>query len=209
MYHLISYMLLGITLSAPIGPVNAAQLDKGIKHGFLHAWIFGLGAAAADVMYMILVYFGVIHFLNTPFIQTLLWLFGAFILIYSGIESIWNSGRPEVKDQRNHESLIKSCSAGFIVSAVNPMSVLFWLGIYGSVLADMASGSFQMVLLNSAAILAGILLWDLSLAVTASSFRRFLTDRIIRGIAIVSGIFLIGFGVYFGTEAVQMMISRL
>ena len=30
----ISYMILGLSLSAPVGPVNAAQLDKGIKKGF-------------------------------------------------------------------------------------------------------------------------------------------------------------------------------
>ena len=35
--------LLGLSLSAPVGPVNAAQIDRGIKSGFWHAWIFGVG----------------------------------------------------------------------------------------------------------------------------------------------------------------------
>lgn len=39
----LSYIFLGLSLAAPIGPVNAAQLDKGIKGGFLHAWFVGLG----------------------------------------------------------------------------------------------------------------------------------------------------------------------
>lgn len=33
--------MLGFTLVAPIGPVNSARLDKGIKNGFWHAWIVG------------------------------------------------------------------------------------------------------------------------------------------------------------------------
>lgn len=30
----LSYVFLGLSLAAPIGPINAAQLDKGIKMGF-------------------------------------------------------------------------------------------------------------------------------------------------------------------------------
>ncbi len=37
----LSYILLGVSLAAPIGPVNAAQIDKGLKHGFLHSWLVG------------------------------------------------------------------------------------------------------------------------------------------------------------------------
>lgn len=34
----IGYVFLGLSLSAPIGPINAAQLDKGIRGGFWHAY---------------------------------------------------------------------------------------------------------------------------------------------------------------------------
>lgn len=53
---LLSYVLLGLSLAAPIGPVNAAQL--GIKFGFLHAWLVGVGAVLADGVYMLIVYLG-------------------------------------------------------------------------------------------------------------------------------------------------------
>lgn len=39
-----TYVVLGISLSAPIGPINAAQLDRGARFGFMHAWLVGLGA---------------------------------------------------------------------------------------------------------------------------------------------------------------------
>jgi len=82
---LFSYVLLGLSLAAPIGPVNAAQLDRGIKYGFLHAWLVGVGAVLADGVYMLIVYLGLVSFINTPFIQTFLWLFGCFVLLYTGI----------------------------------------------------------------------------------------------------------------------------
>lgn len=82
------YIFLGLSLSAPVGPVNAAQIDRGIKSGFWHAWIFGVGAMAADIVYMLLIYFGVAQLLTAPLVKTFLWLFGFFVLTYTGIESL-------------------------------------------------------------------------------------------------------------------------
>lgn len=84
----LGYVFLGISLAAPIGPVNAAQLTKGIYGGFWHAWLVGLGAMLADAILMLIVYLGVFQFLETPFMQTLLWSFGCFVLIYTGVDSI-------------------------------------------------------------------------------------------------------------------------
>ncbi|GJM82731.1 hypothetical protein HMSSN139_52270 [Paenibacillus sp. HMSSN-139] len=105
MNSFLSYVLLGLSLSAPIGPVNAAQLDKGIRGGFLHAWFVGLGALSADLLYMLLVYFGVVHFLNTPFMKTFLWLFGFFVLTYIGIDSLKQAGKIPAGEMRGSEPL--------------------------------------------------------------------------------------------------------
>lgn len=55
---------------------------------FWHAWIFGVGAMAADIVYMLLIYFGVAQLLTAPLVKTFLWLFGFFVLTYTGIESL-------------------------------------------------------------------------------------------------------------------------
>lgn len=202
----INHFLLGLSLAAPIGPINAAQMDRGIRGGFLHAWLVGLGAMAADGVFMLLVYFGVIHFLSIPFMKTFLLLFGFFILTYIGIESLINSGKIGNEMRSSKESLAKSFSAGFIMSISNPLSILFWVGIYGSVLADMiAKYNAKEVLLYSSAIMAGILLWDVLMALVASMFRKFLTGRLLAAISIISGLSLIGFGLYFGFEAYHVL----
>ncbi len=55
----ISYLFLGLSLSAPIGPINAAQLDRGIKKRlFLQAWLVGVGAMTADALYMFFSVYG-------------------------------------------------------------------------------------------------------------------------------------------------------
>lgn len=202
----LSYIFLGLSLSAPVGPINAAQLDKGLKKGFWHAWLFGLGAVLADILYMVLVYLGVVHFLSTPFMQTFLWLFGAFVLIYSGIESVMNAGKVSISSDKQDGSLLSSMLSGLFMSLSNPMTILFWLGIYGSVLvktaADYGTGN---LLLYSAAIISGVLIWDLTMAGMASIFRKFMSNRALTTISITSGLSLIVFGVYFGVRAIRIL----
>lgn len=206
----ISYIFLGLSLSAPIGPINAAQLDKGLKRGFMHAWVVGLGAVCADIIYMLLVYFGMIHLLDAPFIKAFLWLFGFFVLVYTGIESIMNSEQVTSIEARGvGESLFKSFTSGFLMSLFNPLSILFWLGIYGSILAKMTSEySMDQLLVYSGAIVFGILLWDVLMAGASSIFRKILTNRLLKIISISSGLSLVGFGLYFGVQAVQLLFFQ-
>lgn len=205
---LFSYFFLGLSLSAPIGPINAAQLNKGIQGGFWHAYVIGLGAIIADIIYMLLVYFGVIHLLESPFIKSFLWLFGFFVLVYTGIESIKDAGKitSSSQIQNNSSSLRKTFMSGFLISLLNPLSILFWLGIYGSILAkSVAVFSIQQLLIYSGAIIVGILLWDVCMAAASSVFRKFLTFRILKSISILSGLSLVGFGLYFGVQAVDLL----
>ncbi|MGG3624705.1 LysE family transporter [Bacillus gobiensis] len=205
----LSYMFLGISLAAPIGPVNAAQLNKGVKQGFFHAWIFGIGALLADITYMMLVYFGVINFLDTSFMKAFLWLFGFFVLTYSGIEGLLGIGKFKTS-MRNEKkaTFFKSLSSGFAMSISNPLTILFWLGIYGSILAQTASveNTGQLVF-YSAAIILGILIWDVTMAMIAGGARRLLASNILTGITIVSSISMIAFGIYFAVQASILLFS--
>ncbi|WP_054958282.1 LysE family transporter [Paenibacillus dakarensis] len=202
----LSYVILGLSLSAPIGPINAAQMDKGIKKGFWHSWLFGLGAVLADILYMVLVYMGVVHFLKTPFMQTFLWLFGAFVLTYTGIESLISAGKVTISANKREEGLAASAVSGFLMSISNPMTILFWLGIYGSVLAKTASEyAAGDLLIFSSAIILGVLIWDFTMAGMSSIFRKFFSQRAITALSVLSGLSLIGFGIHFGVKAIKLL----
>ena len=203
---LLSYLLLGVTLAAPIGPVNSARLDKGIKNGFWHAWSVGTGSMAADACFMFLIYFGVIHFLNQPSVQVFLWLFGGFVLIYSGIEGMMKANSLSISYQRQKDSLLKCFFTGFVMSITSPLSILFWLGIYGSVLAKTAADTGTGgLLLYSAMIFIGLGVWDIFVALLTSVFRKYLSSKSLYFISVLSGISLILFGGYFGWHGLSAL----
>jgi L-lysine exporter family protein LysE/ArgO len=198
----LSYILLGLSLAAPIGPINAAQIDRGIRNGFMHAWLIGVGAVVADGVYMLVVYIGIVQFLENSFMKTFLWFFGCFVLIYTGVETLLNANKLNLENSRSREPLIKSFFSGFFMSISNPLTILFWLGIYGSVLAKTAASyESSHLILYSSAIFIGLLIWDITMAGIASNFRKFLTSQLLVGISLLSGVSLIGFGIYFGFQA--------
>ncbi|MBB5175114.1 LysE family transporter [Texcoconibacillus texcoconensis] len=206
---LLTYIFLGISLAAPIGPVNAAQLDRGIKNGFLNSWLVGLGATVADTFYMLLVFLGVYHLIEIPFIQSFLWIFGSFLLIYTGIESLSSAKQIPLKGfDMNREAGSKSFLAGFFISLFNPLTILFWLGIFGSIIAKtVTSYDTEEVILYVSAIFVGITLWDFTMAGLSSTLRKFLTYRLLTAISVFSGVSLFGFGIYFAIQAATVLFS--
>lgn len=202
----LSYVFLGLSLAAPIGPVNAAQMDKGIKHGFFNAWVLGLGSVTADLIYMLAVFLGLAHLIEIPIVKAFLWLFGFFVLVYTGIEGLLSSRSMGLSNSRGKESLQKSFVTGFLMSISNPLTILFWLGIYGSVLAKTAAMyDFEQLLFYSSAIIIGLLIWDISMAFVASGARKLLTAKFLTTITLISSLSLIGFGLYFGFEAYKLL----
>jgi L-lysine exporter family protein LysE/ArgO len=202
----ISYIILGLSLAAPIGPINAAQLDRGIKSGFFHAWLIGLGSVVADIFYMCTVYFGMVHFIEIPFVKAFLWLFGFFVLVYTGIESIVSATQLGTDSRESQDSYTKTFMTGFFMALSNPLTILFWLGIYGSILAKTASSfNTDQLILYSCAIIIGLLLWDVTMAAVASGFRKVLTTGILKVISVISGLSLLGFGAYFGLQAIYLI----
>ena len=202
-----SYFLLGITLAAPIGPVNSARIDKGIKNGFFHAWVVGVGSMIADGIFMLLVYLGFVQFITIPYVQIFLWLFGGFVLIYTGVESMMRVNKLSLDDYRTKDSLSKSFLTGFIMSITSPLSILFWIGIYGSVLAKTVSTSgTTSLIVYSSMIFLGLTFWDLAVAFLTTGFRRFLNDTSLKIISAISGLSLLGFGAYFAYQGIKALI---
>ena len=87
---------------------------------------------------MALIYLGVIHFLEKDIIKLFLWSFGAFVLIYTGIESLKMRIKLALVILKMTIQLLKAFLVSFM-SLSNPLTILFWLGIFGSILAKAAS----------------------------------------------------------------------
>ncbi|WP_107926657.1 LysE family transporter [Lysinibacillus parviboronicapiens] len=207
MDSIFTYIFLGISMAATIGPVKTVLLNTGFKNGFFHAWFFSLGALTTDIIYMFIVYFGIGQFIDSLLLKMILWSFGCFVLLYTGIENLLSLHKIDMDLKTGKRTrLRKSIISGFFMSLMNPLTILFWLGIYGSILAKTAEASTgYQIILNSIAILLGIILVDFIMAFSSSVARKLLSTQLLKTVSFISSIIMIGFGIYFGMQAFQAL----
>lgn len=207
MSDIIRNILLGITLAAPLGPASVAVMQNGFQRGFKRAFITGIGITLADATYLMIVFFGLSSFLNSLTVKVLLWTFGTIVLIYLGVQSLRegaekiNRGPSAVTTARN------PLLAGYIINISNPLAVVWWLGIFGSVLGGLEAGSSRLnALVSSSAILAGILFWHSLMSVMSHWGKRLLNPKTIRVISVLAGIALILFGLRFAYAIIETIL---
>jgi threonine/homoserine/homoserine lactone efflux protein len=97
---------------------------------------------------------------------------------------------------------------GYLVNISNPIAVVFWLGIFGSLISASGEAAAETTALQQGlAILAGILTWHTSMSMLTHWGKRFVNERSARIISIVAGLALIGFGLRFAYNAIITIIS--
>ncbi|MFJ7648287.1 LysE family translocator [Lysinibacillus sp. NPDC097279] len=209
MDSIVTYIFLGISMAATIGPVKSILINTGLKNGFFHAWFFSLGAITTDIIYMFIVYYGIGQFINSIWLKTILWSFGCFVLLYTGIESLLSLHKIEIDSKTGKRTRLRhSIMSGFFMSFLNPLTILFWLGIYGSILAktsDISTG--YEIILVSTSILIGIIFIDFIYSFLSSVARKLLSIKLLKTVSFISALLMIGFGIYFGKQAYQALFQ--
>ena len=207
MLEIVRNIALGISLAAPIGPVNVEVIRRGLGRGFLPAFSLSRGAASADTTYLLLIFFGLSSVINISVVKTLIWTFGAMVLIYLGYQSVKESLGNVVLDRAGTRSGRNSYVAGYIITISNPMTIVWWVGVFGAVLgSSIRDASRVAALSNSLTIIVGVIAWFFTLSLLLHWGRRFINETAMRYISLIAGLVLIGFGVHFGYRAIASRI---
>jgi L-lysine exporter family protein LysE/ArgO len=200
--QILQNIVLGISLAAPIGPANVAVIRRGLKYGFLPAFLVGLGVVFADMTYLLLIYFGLSNFINVPVVRTVIWICGTVVLLYLGYDSVKGYFKGVNLEDSETKTGGNSFLIGYAINISNPMTIVWWLGVFGSTLASSLRGvSPTVALLSSLTILIGVLLWHFMMSVLLHWGKRFVSETRMKYVSLIFGLVLIGFGCHFGYTA--------
>ena len=208
-YTLVQNILLGLTLAAPIGPVNLEIIKRGLNSGFKQAFLTGAGAMCADTTYLILIFFGLTSFLNFAFMKIFLGIAGGIILIYLGAASAKDFFRKaDATENKPHRLFKSSYVNGYVLAISSPMTIVWWTGVFGALLAAQTHTQTTIsAFFSCLSILLGCFLWVFSLAAALHWGKKIINEKITRFISFFAGLFLILFGIYFLYRAVGLIIS--
>lgn len=207
-YTLLQNILLGLSLAAPVGPVNVEIIRRGLKSGFRQALLTGAGAMSADATYLTLIFFGLISFLDIPAIKIILGIAGGVILLYLGLTGIKEFFQKSPAAAKEPRRLFKnSYAAGYTLAFFSPMTIVWWTGVFGATLAAQTNTVNNVnAFLSCLSILLGCFFWVLFISTALHWGKKIVNDKFMRFFSLIAGAFLIVFGIYFLQRAIGLMI---
>jgi len=188
----------------PVGAITVEMTKQGLKNGFMHGWAVGLGGMTIDVVLVFALYMGLASILAMPMVQLPMWIIGAGFLFFLGYDSIKNADHDiTLAGEKVTKSFFTSYFNGLLV-AISPGNLVFWVNVFGVVLAkSYGQGEQTNFLIIAAGVLSGILLHDIGLLTIVSVTRKAMNRKMIKTFTIVAGFLLIGFAGYFIYEFIQ------
>jgi threonine/homoserine/homoserine lactone efflux protein len=207
---LLSGALLGLSIDAPLGPVNIQQIRQGLAGGFWPSFVVALGAVTADTFYFSLVAFGLAPFVfRFPVVKTALWAAGTLLLLHLAFSSLRGARQLDLRPSEQALSRRGAYLSGLYICLTNPMSILLWssMGTAAFASAGLAAEvepSAELFTLYFG-VLAGILSWATGLSLLLAWGRRFVTPAAFRFINLACGLVLAGFALHFGRQALRSL----
>jgi L-lysine exporter family protein LysE/ArgO len=191
---LVSGWLIGLAIALPVGPVITEIIRRGLRSGFLMAWLVGLGAAASHAILVFLTLLGVVTLLDRPLFHTILGGAGVLVLGYLGMDALRASAdRPFSEDAARAG---RPFLVGFSIGISNPITLLWFVTVGGGLIAAHGGGrSGLLAVAFGVSFIGGVLCWDTVVAYFAGYGRRWMGARTLRMINVVAGSILLGFAI--------------
>lgn len=188
---------IGFAMAAPMGPVNIMVIHRGVRHGFMSAFVAGLGAVAGDTLYAAIAAYGItsVSDLITDHLVPIK-IVGGLLLIGFGVSVMPREPHPEEGEEEDAQpSMLGAAASSFVMCVTNPALLLGFAAVFAGLdEIGRAPDNYKSASELTLGVLAGGLLWWFLLASLVARFRRRITVSWLRSINIAAGFALAIFG---------------
>lgn len=192
-------LIIGVLVSAPVGPVNVLCIQRAIERGFWGGVAAGFGAMLGDGLIALLAALGVGAIAGAiQDYRDAIQLLGGLALLVFGVRLYIAPARVIASaDEEPHtlSEFLWDTPKTFFLTITNPGAVLGLVAIFGGVSSFVDVSSTIDALTMVAAIVAGSLLWWVGLSSLIGRIRHRLPIDNLQKINRIAGVLLVGFGV--------------
>jgi threonine/homoserine/homoserine lactone efflux protein len=198
---------IGLSVTAPLGPVNIIVIRNSIRRGMLVAFLTGMGAVVADTIYAALAAYSVstIEHIVAGYAVPLM-LVGGGLLVFMGVRlarsHITLAELALLEPPRKRQVAGKMLTT-FMLTLTNPGVFFGFVAIFGTMTAVLRLGeSADRPLTVVTGVAIGGTLWWLFLSFVVTRFKSKISERVFDKINRWTGILIAGFGFALLAEAV-------
>jgi threonine/homoserine/homoserine lactone efflux protein len=126
----------GILLQFAIGPVCMFVLQTGAEHGLLTGLLVVTAVVVVDAVYIALAVLGVTQWSNDRRVRVVLKWVGAFVVGGFGLNIVLAAqGVHLIPASHQAAPVANPFLAGFFLTAANPLTIIFWAGVFSAKVA--------------------------------------------------------------------------
>ena len=186
----IEFILLQISVAFSPGLIIALVVNEAVQKGRKNALQVAYGAAAGAIGITIITAAVITYIFSLiPEILTFIYIFGIIYIVYKGIKTLQDKGdSPEVLGSASFLS-------GFKINLANPKMWVFYLSVLPLFITDESNIFSSLIYLGIVTIFINLFA-DISYALLSSYLFNNSTTKVKRYINIISGLCLIGIGIY-------------
>ncbi len=195
-----TWWIVGFSGAMMPGPVTTLIVTESARRGFWAGPLVTLGHVFVELAIVVGLYFGLGDVLKLPSIAGVIGLLGGLFLLWMGygiIRAAWTGQVSLDLDKHSASANGNPVVAGVLTSISNPYMLLWWSTV----------GALWLITFRTFG-LAGIVafyfghtladwVWNGFVSFVVSTGRRFIGDRVYRGILTTCGLFLVALSFYF------------
>jgi len=194
---LLKGIILGLTVSMPLGPIGIILINRTIKRGMLSGFFSGLGLATADTLLALLAALGftvILGFINQQ--RFFISVVAGIIIIGIGLKIFLSN---PVKDIRSREkankSLWRDYYSVFVLSISNPYTIFIFVAFFSGVHINGNIKPELVPFFLIPGVLIGTISWWFFLSYFVSRFKKNIRLRVIVRVNKIAGIVVIVIGI--------------
>jgi len=198
MHPLLQGIILGLTLSALLGPALFTLLQTSIHRGVKSATVLAFGIFLSDVFVVYLAFMGALQLINQRNNYILAGIVGGLILIGFGLYTFYhkihideNNKAIEVRVAGPLTYILK----GFFLNIMNPFVWFFWISAMVGVSSTYGDDKHG-IMMFFIGTLATVFVSDVLKVFIASKIKAHLNANILVRVNHFVGILLVGFGIF-------------
>ena len=186
----IEFILLQISVAFSPGLIIALVVNEAVQKGRRNALQVAYGAASGAIGITIITAAVITYIFSLiPEILTFIYIVGIIYIVYKGIKTIQDKGdSPKVLSSASFMS-------GFKINLANPKMWVFYLSVLPLFITDESNIFSSLIYLGIVTIFINLFA-DISYALLSSYLFNNSTTKVKRYINIISGVCLIGIGIY-------------
>lgn len=202
----ISSFIIGLSGALMPGPVLTVAISETTRRGFWAGPLIVLGHAILEITLLALLILGFADLITKPGLLGVVGIAGGAVLLWMSYGMLRGIRHLRLDLSDGKSAWGGPVVAGVLTSLANPYWIIWWATIgLGYVIISMQFGFTGLAVFFAGHILSD-LAWYSAVSLFVSRGRRYISNRIYRGIIGACAVMLILFGIYFGVIGVRHLI---